>query len=369
MRVLIVSLDSHGYVYPLRCLHGQLADAGHVTGLLGSCPAVREFDRQCSWKSPIDDPSVFHVRYWGKPETVAAQFELAVKACGEFRPDVVLASDLAFGVRLASMHLDIPHVSMGSAAWIYSELGPVDDAPAGLVDQLRRTQDFLRRASLEILVSGASAVGVSVKDQGWPFVGERVLIRSVPSLCADTLPADDPPVLVGALMPEFSGIRRQDDDRIIVALSRSFGNSRLLLDLISELVASGAFQVDIVPGRWEGDAGRLLGLPGNVNVVQRPSPDVFASYTCAVLAGNSWQTLCALRAGLPLVIRPFGGEQPVNALRLAIAGRAVAVMDGRVAVDDVTRAISCDPILRERVVAEFRQLAGAHFVDAITSGW
>ncbi len=368
MRVLIVSLDSYGYIYPLRCLHGQLADAGHITGLVGSCSAVREFDRECSWKSLVDDPSVFHVRYWGKPETVSAQFDLVVKACGEFRPDVVLASDLAFGVRLASMHLDIPHVTMGSAAWLYSEVGPVDGVPAGLVDQLRRTQDFLRRASLEILVSGASAVGVSVKDQSWPFVGERVLIRSVPSLCADTLPADDPPVLVGALMPEFSGVRRQDD-RIIVALSRSFGNSRLLLDLIGELVASGAFQVDIVPGRWEGDAGRLLGLPANVQVVQRPSPDVFANYTCAVLAGNSWQTLCALRAGLPLVIRPFGGEQPVNAIRLAIAGRAVAVMEGRVTVDDVTRATSGDTALRERVVAELRKLARTHFVDAITSGW
>jgi UDP:flavonoid glycosyltransferase YjiC (YdhE family) len=105
----------------------------------------------------------------------------------------------------------------------------------------------------------------------------------------------------------------------------------------------------------------LDGVPANVHVERWVhEPDVRAHASAIVGHGGSGTTLGAMAAGCPLVVVPLFGDQPQNAVRVAVAGAGVvAALAGiraavaRVLEDDSYRAAA------GRIAAEMRELPPA----------
>jgi len=71
-------------------------------------------------------------------------------------------------------------------------------------------------------------------------------------------------------------------------------------------------------------------IPANVHVERWVAePDILAHASAAVGHGGAGTTLSALAAGCPLVVVPLFGDQPTNAVRVAVAGAGgVASFEG-----------------------------------------
>ena len=65
-----------------------------------------------------------------------------------------------------------------------------------------------------------------------------------------------------------------------------------------------------------------LEAPSHIRIEQWvPQADVLARAAAVVCHGGAGSTLGALAAGLPLVVVPLFADQPLNASRVAAAGR------------------------------------------------
>ncbi|CAN5744695.1 hypothetical protein BH18ACT13_BH18ACT13_02830 [soil metagenome] len=73
-----------------------------------------------------------------------------------------------------------------------------------------------------------------------------------------------------------------------------------------------------------GTTSELGDIPANVHVERWVAEaDILAHASAAVGHGGAGTTLSALAAGCPLVVVPLFGDQPTNAVRVAVAGAGV----------------------------------------------
>ncbi len=137
-------------------------------------------------------------------------------------------------------------------------------------------------------------------------------------------PATEP---VGQPLPDWwSG----NDDPLVYV---SFGSVAATFPPAAQVYRSALDAVAELPVRilltTGGNEPDLDPVPANVHVERWVTePEVLAHASVAVGHGGAGTTLSALAAGCPLVVVPLFGDQPRNAVRVAVAGAGVvAPMD------------------------------------------
>jgi MGT family glycosyltransferase len=126
---------------------------------------------------------------------------------------------------------------------------------------------------------------------------------------------------------------------------------RSALDAVADLPV----RVLLTTGGHELDLGDV---PANVRVEQWVDEGAVLAHASAVVGhGGAGTTLSAMAAGCPLVVVPLFGDQPANAVRVAVAGAGVvAPMEGIRAGIELVLGKERYRDVAQRVAAEMRAL-------------
>ncbi|MFV0525511.1 MAG: hypothetical protein ACK5RL_13555 [Acidimicrobiales bacterium] len=321
MRVLFATLENHGYATMASYLARRLTEAGHEVAVATGHRARWLFDGGPQViPAGARDVKTFVTQEWADVIGNALQFKHVEYALRSFPADLVVTSELTFGAVVAAGRFGLPTVTMGSVVWRYPT-GEESSSPLGHRLQRLRTYHLTEAQHIYDLVR--AGLGETGHDgRPYRFLGDRYLLRAGERLrphLGDDL--DDRVRCAGAMMPPPVGAPGRavvgGRSRVLVALARTFGEFDPWHDMVDPLMADERFAVDILPGRAETREDpaphRLAAGP---TVLPALAPDGFFDYRVVVLTGTSWQTVCALRAGLPVVFHPAGAEQPVVALDL-----------------------------------------------------
>jgi sterol 3beta-glucosyltransferase len=101
-------------------------------------------------------------------------------------------------------------------------------------------------------------------------------------------------------------------------------------------------------------------------ITAAPHDQLFRHVTAVLHHGGAGTTGAALRAGLPMAICPFLGDQPFWARRIAELGVGPQPLDKRrLSIDTLTEALSAtdDPHMRQRAAALGRMIEAERGVD------
>lgn len=231
----------------------------------------------------------------------------------EWRPDVVIreAAELASAVA-ADLH-GVPHARVAVGPALVDEGGLAIATPA-IED--RRPGLAARIAASRFLTCWPESVDPA------PFAVERFrdpALDSPPQPLPDWWSGDERPLVYvsfGSVAATFP------------PAAAAYGKA---LEAVSELPV----RVLLTTG---GNDLELGAVPANVHVERWVrEPDVLAQASVVVGHGGAGTTLGAIAAGRPLVVVPLFGDQPQNAIRVAVAGAGViAPLDGiRAAIERV----------------------------------
>lgn len=361
MKILLATLSTFGYASSLAEAGRRLQHGGHELQVVTGANSRSLFDGIEVVPAGPSDPETFEVHNWHDPRAVALQFKHVEYALKTFAADLIVTSELTYGVVLAGARHQLPVATVGSLSWHY----PTTTGPSGhdALDEARRWHlDESRRIFSEV----AKALGVTAPASPLAFLGDRYLIRSTPALHPELADGNAMVRLVGSLMPAVS-CRPPKDRPVIVALARTFGAFNPWERIVAGLIHDGWTDIDVLGGRSTLDGPAPTSLPGSVHLVDTLSPDEFFRYDQAVLAGTTWQSIAALRAGLPMTLCPAGAEQPIIGWDLFLRGRAVVVEGRPVAGTDVDQARAVPAMPASAGMAEqFQQDSGVH---GIIEGW
>lgn len=376
MRVLATVNASPSHVRKFIPLTRALAEAGHEIHFVTSEPMLTELAREPVTASTLL-PNAYdglaallkgmaaaetagHPVAAGEPDQTAGinvVFGLGfwrdvlppvLDTAREFKPDLVLRDDFDVIGYLVAEQLEIPHVAMSGGSTILLD-------PARLADPLDA-----HREALGIAGSGRGLYGYGRVDylpaefsfaaHEWPVelrFRQPVLIRpgeALPSWIAD-LPAGKPLVYaaVGTSLPMQAKLNREG-----VPLPSSIKPEHevgLILATLSE--------VDCVAVVATGGIGADLPKAAHVHVVDHvPQPLVLEAADLFLNHGGYNGIRESLRAGVPMVVRPQGSDQPHNARRVAELGVGIGVTGD----DPAALAQACRAVLGD---GSFRAAAGA----------
>jgi UDP:flavonoid glycosyltransferase YjiC (YdhE family) len=277
-----------------------------------------------------------------------------------FRPSLVVRDSVEFGALSAAQSAGVPH--------------------ARVAVHLVSFEDAIPALAAEPLAALRAAHGLPADD--------GAALRLEPCFSAfpaalDAPPADSArtPPPIRARMPEEAPSSTHGtwtpgtDARPLVYIT--FGTIagtmarirhiyRIALDAVAELPVRAVLTTG--PGIEDGALGVI---PSNVQVeAWIPQRDVLAHASLVVCHGGSGTVRGALAAGLPLVVVPFGADQPYNAQRIAAVGAGLAVPNADVSAlrAAIERAL-VDPELRagaKKMAAEIAALPPLeHAVEAM----
>ena len=269
-------------------------------------------------------------------------------AVSEFRPDVLVHESSEFAGPLVAERAQLPavHVCVG--------LISLGDAT---VDWAARHVDAIRREQ-----------GLAPDP-----LGERLYDRPTLSLMPPALDSMPTPALYyREPRPEPSPAAWSDDGRPLVYLS----------------LGSVAPSTDAYPGLYRAAIDRLAGLPirllvstgGQDPEALGPLPDgvraerwvdepALGHHLAAMVShGGAGSIRTALAAGVPLVVMPLFGDQPLNARAVAAAGAGIALDDGPGGLAGAVAAVLEDPAYGGRadeIAGEVAALPPAHEAVAV----
>jgi len=317
VRALFCSLDARGFLYPQIGIALELARSGHEVAFVTNLSFAEELTRlglpRVTRSQP--DGESFHIQLWGHPVSIAIQREHAARAILEFRPDVIVTSELAIGPLLAAQRFALPVVVLGLATLPW----PTADELATTAVSPRSRRARWRRGELDKMIAAVPGVDRVAADLGSPLdLATLYLLQSCPALTRHAGVALPSHVrLVGdcGWEPEWS-----DDDLdawleseretsvplIYGSQGTTFGRSQFWNPLMSA-ASGGAFTLCGSYGRAKeiSDARTSYGFARR-HVPQRR---VLAAASAVVSSATSTAVLAALVADLPLVLVPAGGEQ------------------------------------------------------------
>ena len=322
-RYLFVSLPLTGHVNPLAAVAAALVDRGHevmwagseafLRPLLGPDAAVvpiplrahrGQADRgMAAAKSRWDGYIVPHARY------TLPGIERAV---ADFRPDVLAVDQHAIAGALAAHRAGLPWVSMAPTtmeltrpyralpkveAWIHDRMAAIWSA-AGLPGE--PPHDLRFSPHLLIGFTGEALTGPLTWPDNAVLVGPALAPRAPDTAFPwDWLDPDRRHVLVtvGTLSLDLA---QEFHARVVEAL-------RPLGDTVQAVV--------VAPD------GTVPDPPANVLVRPRAPVLELMPLLDAVVSHGGLNTVCeALAHGVPLVVAPIKGDQPINAAQVAAAG-------------------------------------------------
>jgi UDP:flavonoid glycosyltransferase YjiC (YdhE family) len=269
-----------------------------------------------------------------------------------FGPDLVIRDSVEYGALIAAEHANVRHARVAVHSVSFEEALPRHvDAP---LDALR------------------TQLGLA-PDQGASLRDERVFSSFPASLDAVVNSRMRPPFRArGVEAPPSSASAiwaRADDPRPLVYIT--FGtivggveHIRSIYRTALDAVAGLPLRALLTTGRME--AGVLGAIPDNVHVEAFiPQRDVFPHAAAVVCHGGSGTLLGALAAGLPLVVVPFGADQPHNAQLVARtgAGLALASPDASTLGATIQRLLGA-PALRQKAQSLAAEIAAMPTIDS-----
>lgn len=285
------------------------------------------------------------------------------------KPDVVVAEGFCFGAGYAAERKSIPFATVGTDpsfslnAWGSLAFPPQDwmarvpgevfrrvvDAAIpmkrtrrtlGLDDQTFTAELYASMVSRRLhLVSATTSFMRFPSAPGHVFVGPS-------SFSPPSPPAD---VVTGA--------------RTVLVTGSTTGHPRAVLAFRRVVEALKTTRHDVVIAT--GSSVISAELPPNVRVVSGfVSHDELIPRTGAVVSHGGWGTVGrALRAGVPVLVTPAFGPQPMIGARLRQLGMAEVLAPEAITPASLEQALDAlldDPRLRERAAQEARALAGIH---------
>ena len=334
MRVLFSSTRGTGHVNPLLPYARALVSAGHEVAVAGPAELSDGLRAAGLLHMPFDHPgdqilAPIWARLRGVPQVEANTIAIREIFAGanakaalpklrttitDFRPDLIVRESAEFGALVAAESAGVPHarvavhmvsleatlpaLASSSLDVVRQQLGlPADD---GL--SLRAEPVFTWfPASLDGSIDDGSETQIPFRSQ----LSEGAPSAETPSWA--TAHAETPLVYI-----TFG--------TILGGMAEGAAVYRTALDAISELPVRAL----LTTGRGV-DVSTLGAIPANVHVEAFvPQRDVLPRAAAVVCHGGSGTLLGTLAAGLPMVVVPFGADQPHNAQRIAAIGAGLA---------------------------------------------
>lgn len=326
VRVLFASTQGAGHFGPLIPYIDAAVRAGHETLIVGP-PTLKA--RGYEFKSGASPPDELLGPLWGRmPSLPPGQGDLVVvgqifaalnvdamlptleESIEEWRPDVVLREAAEYASAIAADRHGVPHVRISDGVALVEEAALAIAAPA-----LEERQPGIA----EVIAASRYLSYFPAQVDPSPFPVTRF---RHPATEATPKP-----------LPDWWG----DDERALVYVS--FGSVAATFPPAVQVYASALAAVGELPVRalltLGGNELELGEVPPNVHVETWGSePDVLAVASASVGHGGTGTTLGALAAGCPQVVVPLFGDQPQNAVRVAVSGAGVAA-----AVDQIGERI------------------------------
>jgi UDP:flavonoid glycosyltransferase YjiC (YdhE family) len=239
------------------------------------------------------------------------------QAIESWRPDLIVRDSMEFAALVAAERVGLPHARIAVHAPSFEDdtvLGQVGEPLAALRAAAGLQPDdgaSLRREPVFCAFPPSWDRAASEGAGTLPPLRARMPEDPSPADASPWRPAGDPslPLVYFTFGTIAGGIARI---RFVY---------RLALDAVAELPVRAVLTTG--PG-IEADA--LEPIPSNVEVkAWIPQRDVLAHAAAVVCHGGSGTVRGALATGLPLVVLPFGADQPYNAQRIAAVGAGLAL--------------------------------------------
>lgn len=272
-----------------------------------------------------------------------------------WKPDLIIRENTEFSAVVAAEQAGIPHVRIAITNGNAEDLTIKIAAP--YVDTLRRENGLdaddgasMRKEPMFTTFPASFNAGTPVQNGVSPF-----LVKMPEILLDPELP-----------VPEWA----EDDDRPLVFItfgtmtareSSSHPVYRAAIEAVAELPIRAVFSTGTPV-----EGGALGAIPDNLWleawVDQR---DIYPRAQSLVCHGGAGTMLAGMSVGLPMVVAPFFGDQPDNAMRIEKAGAGVALPEPdkdafRAAIE---RSLN-DPEMRASAVGLAAEMARMLDLDA-----
>lgn len=410
---LFCTWEGGGHVPPLLTIAARLARRGHAVAVL-SDEANREDARAHGldfrpWRRAPNRPDKRAesdpVREWEASDPAGAVRRLldgviagpalayaqdALEAIDQFRPDVVVAQELLFGVMAGAERAGVGLALLTANVWCFPD--PLDQPPFGAGFAPAQTEEDRARDAM------VRAVTRALFDAGRPELNaarEMLGLPPLPHLLDQLEAADsvllgvsrawdfatpDPPpkrfVYTGPVVgdPAWTAPWRSpwpDDDArplVVVSFSTFFqGQARQIARAITALAPLPLRAVVTLGPALDPDA---FPAPAHVRVVQSASHDALIPQASLLVTHAGHGTAArAIRHGVPVLALPMGRDQADNASRIALRGAGLR-LDPDAPPDAIGAAIQtilADPAFAAAALRFAEALEAAEDADPVVT--
>jgi UDP:flavonoid glycosyltransferase YjiC (YdhE family) len=331
-RFLFCSLASPGFLYPAIGLGVSLRRRGHTVAFLTDPVHNTILDRV--GLIPVNraeqSGAGFRVELWGKPLVIALQVKQLENAAKMFHPDVLVGQQLTLAPLIVRERLKIPAAIIGMFTALWPKWPPyVDSAPPDCISH----KNWLYEEMLSLYNEARSLFRLSpypFSSGESPFTGDLFMLRSVQELEGDISHLPEQVHLVSSCLWDedqkdedlenwLNGGGSGNDPLVYVQQGKFFEKPHFWKSLIT---GAGDFRLRFVAsvGRMDCELGQL---PSNFFVRSHISQrQVLQRARVMVASATSTVILGALTEGVPSLLIPGGGEQPIAAERCRAFGAA-----------------------------------------------
>lgn len=350
MNILVASLATPGFVFPLIAVAGKLRARGHDVAFVSDVSFSETLHgygyRRIARGAP--DGASFRIESWGDPLNVAIQVRHVEAALRSFAPDAILASHLALGPLVVRELHDIPVVVLGPVVLPWRQASRCDlepgSAPSGPAWRYVEYRAALERARL--------ALGLAPSREPYErsrVFGDLTLLQGVAALQSGEDPLPAAVRIVGSCMNATTDARLAPDDAAWLRAQRGRGRSVIYVHL-GRTFDHASFWPAFV--RWIADRNAAAvvcterydravgGAPPNVLLRESVAlAEVLPFAHAVVCGGHPTAVLAAARHALP-VLAAFAGSGTENtAEAIERYGSAIALASDGLSDEAFTAAL------------------------------
>ena len=298
-----------------------------------------------------------------------------------FPADVVVTSEMLFGVMAGAEAAGVPCVSLAANIFPFPQKGVPPFGPGlkpatGVLSRLR--DRFITMMSMREFAKGRhafnetrSALGLAPLSHPFDQLGRLARHVVLTSRDFDFASPEPPPHLVyaGAVLDDprwtdsWQSPWEASDQRplVLVGFSTTFQNQRGPLGRVIEALGT----LDVRAVVTAGPSIDTTSLPGSANVhvcASAPHSLLLKDAALAITHAGHGTVIRALAAGVPLVCMPMGRDQNDNAARVEARGAGLRLTPGASAekIRQAVRQVLAQPQYRERA----RRLGQSIVADA-----
>jgi UDP:flavonoid glycosyltransferase YjiC (YdhE family) len=332
MKTLFVSIGSYGLMMPALGAAGELARRGHTPVFL-TPPRGHDLVHGAGFATVDVEMGRLglNTEGWWTPTQAVPQFRQVEAAVAKEVPDVIVTDHLAVGTIIAARALGVPLAVLGPAAYIH----PVAALPAEQLSARVRVARYAKMADGYNQVAkevGLAPTSTAMSDDS-PFLGDRYLLRSVPSFEAYAASLPQRVRYVGACLheaapadPVLATWIDADPGRrplAFVQVEKLFDFNDPIPALLG-LVEQRGLRAAAALGRY---VAKYHQLASDALFVRDhlPQGQVLDQARLVISTGHPTAVLGAICAGLPNLIVDFGSGAPELLHCCANAGNGVGL--------------------------------------------